>query len=578
MAFETLAERFEKSSQQIYTRFAAKQTPESKPYISIIPDSAQSRNRIKEDTRSVPVVSTLRDQNRVSKFLRSSDGLLFISKQALLQTGNTFVNTKLFNPLSTQLSAIPFLHPRRHIVQNTLRVSVPGLLQNTTVNTISNKFDIVGSLQTNIAERGLLKTIGSVAKSYLATQLKNAANAVLPIPQNYLQSRPEYNTFNYNIPGGTGPILFDPQPLDQRGIARLSISANIKAAVATKVRSAVTNFAKTRLNLSLPKALRGIVPVITDEPIDQDIIKNFEGAAAKFRQNFYDKNRNITRLKSRYFGESSNGVSEAADSVNRVFAKPSRQDSSQKYRDSYNVTSSVTTLDENTINYGNVIKEQEPNSDIIKFIFREADDSNPVYFRALLSSIKESIKTEFNEQRYVGRTERFVTYGGAKRSVNLGFNVVAFSKDEIDGVWTKINYLSGLAFPKDVQNGFMVPPLFKITIGGIYENQPCYIETLDYDFLDESITFDIDKEVPFAVNVTMQLSLFEKRSKFYDSPFYKITENITGEQYLASAQERADLRFQQLERFNTSRFNQSLRQQASRPVTTVRLPENFGNG
>ncbi len=76
----------------------------------------------------------------------------------------------------------------------------------------------------------------------------------------------------------------------------------------------------------------------------------------------------------------------------------------------------------------------------------------------------------------------------------------------------------------------MVPPLFKITIGSIYDNQPCYIESLDYDFLDETITFDINKEVPFAVNVNMQLSILEKRSKFFDSPFYKITEQIAKEQ------------------------------------------------
>jgi len=69
--------------------------------------------------------------------------------------------------------------------------------------------------------------------------------------------------------------------------------------------------------------------------------------------------------------------------------------------------------------------------------------------------------------------------------------------------------------------------LFTITVGEIYDVQPCYIESLDYDFLDDSITFDIDREVPFAINVTMQLSILEKRSKFHDSPFYKITEDAS---------------------------------------------------
>ena len=76
----------------------------------------------------------------------------------------------------------------------------------------------------------------------------------------------------------------------------------------------------------------------------------------------------------------------------------------------------------------------------------------------------------------------------------------------------------------------MVPPLFKITVGGLYDAQPCYLENLDYDFLDEAITFDVDRQVPHSVVVNMQLSILEKRSKFYDSPFYKIAEDMVKEQ------------------------------------------------
>jgi hypothetical protein len=212
----------------------------------------------------------------------------------------------------------------------------------------------------------------------------------------------------------------------------------------------------------------------------------------------------------------------------------------------------------NVIDYSTVDKTDAP-KDIIKFAFRHTDTSGYtvvpteaatgrvstatpgqlpavtafagrsaplIRFRAFLKSMRENIKPEFNEQRYVGRTERFVTYGGVKRTVDLQFNIVAFSEDEADGMWTKVNYLSGLAFPKGVQNGFMVPPLFTVSVGGFYDNQPCYIETLDYTFVEEGTTFDIDKEVPFLITTTMRLSILEKRSKFYNSPFYKITENI----------------------------------------------------
>jgi hypothetical protein len=44
--------------------------------------------------------------------------------------------------------------------------------------------------------------------------------------------------------------------------------------------------------------------------------------------------------------------------------------------------------------------------------------------------------------------------------------------------------------------------------------------------LDESITFDIDKEVSQTIAVSMTITLLEKRSAFYNSPFYGISQKI----------------------------------------------------
>lgn len=523
MAFTTLAERFEQSSQDIYKRFAAKAEPNDQPYVSIIPDTNDSRSRIKDDNRAVPVVSVTRDTARVSKFLRSSNGLLFIAKQTLLQTGNTFVDTKIYNPASPLLNTVPFLHIRRNIPTKALTTNASGLLQNTTVNDVTSKFVITGQLQAfSSGRRGLIPTIGSIAKTYLATQLKNAVNTIVPLPQNYSESRPEYKTFNYinNTFGNTGPVVFSPQPLNQRNSVRLSLTATTTANLQNMAVRKLTNFIQ-----SIPQKFPGLIRPPIEKLNPPKDIPTFVQAATEFRNKQLINTKN--RLNSKYFAEQqlydkgpATSVVENTDSV--------INGTSPSIKDSYNLTRKVITNDENVINYNNIIREQ--NKDIIRFIFKDASGENPVHFRALLSSIKESIKTQFNEQQYVGRTERFVTYGGVKRSVNLTFNIAAFSRGELDGVWTKINYLSGLTFPSGVKNGFMVPPLFKITIGNIYDNQPCYIESLDYDFLDETITFDINKEVPFAINVNMQLSVLEKRSKFFDSPFYKITEEIAKEQ------------------------------------------------
>ena len=522
MAFTTLADRFAQSSQEIYGKFATRQTPDGQPYISILPDTADSRSRIKSDSQSVPVVSTQRDVTRVSRFLKSSDGLLFIAKQTLLQTGNTFVNTKLFNPASVLLNTVPFVHARRHIVTSAIVPNPSGLLQNSTVSDTAGRIKIITTGGPTLPSLSL--------RSFVSTQLKKAANTIIPFPQNYLASRPEYRTFGYTggalTPKSSGPVIVDPQPLSSRGLPRLSTTATVKSIVQKKVTTTLTGLAT-----SVIRKLGGRiqVPAALKEP---EKIPDFVRAAEQFRDNQLKRTKD--RFNSKFFAEKQFYQQNIASSVIETSGiNPVINGSAGSVLDPLNIgldgSADAGTEQGKTdrIGYGGInTKHEGKGVDIIRFVFTDSNDNN-VQFRAFISQLKESTKTEFNEQRYVGRTERFVTYGGAKRSVSMNFNIAAFSQKELINAWTKVNFLTGLAFPADVsESGFMVPPLFKITVGGIYDNQPCYIETLDFDFIDENITFDVDREVSQTINVTMTISLLEKRSKFYNSPFYKITEDL----------------------------------------------------
>lgn len=560
----TLKDLFEEKSQDIYKKFSAREEPSSQPYISILPDSNDSRSRIKDDSRALPVVSTIRDTQRVSKFLRSSDGLLFLGKQALLQTGNTFENTKVINPLEFVGNTIPFLHIRRHL--NVLD-RTPGLLQIGTVTSISSKFTLTGTLNEGIRTRNLGKTVRSLAGAYISSrvgaltaQLKSTIN-VGQINTQGDTSRPEFSVFKQ---GGiyNGPTLFPPQPISQRGLPRLNITSTLAALTKTAAKIAVRNTAvKLVQKVSFGKLFKNKVSLpLIQELAEQNPTFSFSEEALKFKINFFAKNdaaaktfnfsdgrtqgtsssnkifgRDASaRLNNKFFTERKLSDSDAATDPTRV----SINKGDTQLQDPYNILKQgpngvqlgavYGSSNSGSLNYYGITGAQET-TDIVKFIFSNLEGET-VQFRALISSIKENIKPEFTEQRYVGRTERFVTYGGVKRSVALNFNVVAFSAEEQYGMWQRVNYLSGLAFPKNVVNGFMVPPLFKITVGGLYDNQPCYLENLDFDFLDESITFDVDREVPHSVAVTMQLSILEKRSKFYDSPFYKIVEDMVKEQ------------------------------------------------
>lgn len=570
MAFTTLEQRFNEKSSEIYKGLSARLTTEGQPYVNILPDSNDSRSRIKDDTRALPFVSTQRDFNRISQFLKSSDGVMFIAKQTLLQTGNVFEDTKLFSATSILKNTVPFVHAQRHnmIISGILTSRTAGLLQNGTVTDISSKFKVNQIINDATAQKKLFPALKSLGATYVATTIKRAASQLAPqTSPNSINtpsdtSRPEFLIFvGANI---YSPIkLAQPSILD-RSKPRLSIEATIKSTVVSTIRDkARSALIKGTLNLlgntKVGKALQKSIPLdsLVPKELGEDYkVKSFRDEAIRFKNNFVAKNNNAAkkynisdgrvdssnsissanteqkRLNSKFFSERKIGA-ESTDPSNTAYASGLTQ-----LNDTYNILKEAPsgtniaavfgTDTENKVNYYGITGQQKE-SDIIKFMFSNID-GEIVQFRALISSVKESIKTEFNEQRYVGRTERFVTYGGAKRGVSLNFNIVAFSLDEQYGMWQRVNYLSGLAFPKSIENGFMVPPLFKVTIGGLYENQPCYLDSLDFDFLDETITYDVDREVPHSVNVSMQLSILEKRSKFYDSPFYKIVEDIAKEE------------------------------------------------
>jgi hypothetical protein len=522
MAFTTLEDRYNQVSQQIYNRFS----PSSDQPVVIKPNTNGifgSKSRIKNDTRLLPLVSTARDVSRITRFLASTDGVSFLGKQTLLQTGNTFAETRLYNPLETLINTDPFLGrgTARHSVG--FPVDVSG--SKTPTRTLR------GALQQETLDSFASSTGNSNLASRIGSQLRNIGSSILtagkasPNPTTYFGDspkefyvRPEDIKLAYRItpPGRTTPESTQPS----KGVnARL--------------------FSVDALSIRGDKRQPGQSPIVSDGTNEYNLNTQFEKYKKTLSTSGSATFRDLeTRLQSNGYFDGSFVNLQGPFTEN-----PNDATTFKKIlRDPLNrfISSSTTPAIYGKISgdptQQNVIQDNPylnptvgGKSDIIKFSFTtNLKDAEPVHFRAFLSSLKQNVKPEFNEQRYVGRTERFVTYGGVRRTVALQFNIAAFSQTEIDQAWARVNYLTGLAFPLGFsQSGFIIPPLFKLTVGGIYDNQPCYIDNLDFDFLDESITFDIDKEVSQVINVNMSLVLLEKRSMLYDSPFYKILEPAT---------------------------------------------------
>jgi hypothetical protein len=541
MTFSTLENKFNAVATQIYNKFSSS----DQQLVTVKPDTPASRSRIKDDSRLLPIVSTVRDTVLLTKFLSTSRGQLFIAKQLLLQTGNTFAEARLYNPASPLIAAIPGIPriPRQlglgggggnlgTSLTNPNLDTYRGALQNETVGKLSGN-----SLLTRIF------TQNPVSSVFKALFVKPKQTKYFNDSTKEYYVRPEDSQF-YTTPitlkwsrnGDSAGYLdtaaydilgsrqFEVQPLSQRGTTKQNTTFK-------------TNFVKEFIKFGTTKPPRSTPASKTFKELENTSNTNgyFSGKLLNVQDFTSDIDNAIIA------GQTVQGTNvkypTIIDPYNGILATPG-QAQAQAIDQNGNLgrantvgTPSITSLYKDIMGdpkVGSSVYSTDDKSDIIKFIFRRiAPTADAVHFRAFLSSLKENVKPEFTEQRYLGRTERFVTYGGVKRTITLAFNIVAFSEQERDQVWKRINFLTGLAYPTDVSStGFMVPPLFNITVGGVYDDHPCYIDSLNYTFLDENITFDIDAEVPTVVDVDMSIVLLEKRSRYYDSPFYKIVEDL----------------------------------------------------
>jgi len=109
-----------------------------------------------------------------------------------------------------------------------------------------------------------------------------------------------------------------------------------------------------------------------------------------------------------------------------------------------------------------------------------------IHFRAYLTGLSDSYGADWNEIKYMGRGEKFYSYGGFSRDLGFSLQVPIMSKDEQSAVYSKLNYLASLMAPDYTQGGFMRGNLVKITIGDYITDLPGIIRGINYDFPDEA--------------------------------------------------------------------------------------------
>lgn len=137
--------------------------------------------------------------------------------------------------------------------------------------------------------------------------------------------------------------------------------------------------------------------------------------------------------------------------------------------------------------------------DLAKLYFEviTPDGSTFLHFRAFIDSIDDSYNADWQGFNYVGRGEKFYTYGGFERDINISFKIAAATRAEMKPLYRKMVYLASSTAPTYGGQGFMRGTLARITVGSYFSQLPGVITSVKYSLIQD-MPWEISMQNPEA--------------------------------------------------------------------------------
>ena len=487
--------------------------PTNNPYITVPADATNASNRtlveikpygkgvvdtntMKQDSRQVPIVSGPRDEKRIGGFLKTTPGILFLAMQQTLQGGNTFKQTRRYDPTSALTATAKYTlasltNPLERIdrILNVNTDNAGRLQQETVIDTqklalsrYTGGGQVRGSNRTSLLGR----TITTAASRFVQDVLNKTNVNVFGKKINLGQLGRTISTYAQTLNSIARSIGIDNATLKENQTAYDKlINENLWPLVNDKPINATRNFFNEK-DAYIKKAQENLKKITTKQGklYINTFTAPYPGEVGNYRSSatYTDDVKGINNV-----GES-NGITSAK------YVK----DPMNYFDDGKMIITNPSDLDGK---YANI--------DFIKFkIVVPTVFDGGISFRAFIKDIKHNGKGDFEEQRYIGRPERFIVYKGMNRSMTFTMYLVAFGQDELTGMWTRANMLNKLVYPINSVAGYMVPPIIKMTIGNILNDQPGYITDINMNLAD--FPWDIDGEVTNVVELSITYNILEK--------------------------------------------------------------------
>lgn len=507
MSLKNLATLYDEKVAQLY-RYDKNDFNSGEPFYQNKLKPGPMDSSIKYESQSLPITSTVRDVKRMTNFMFSDKGIRFLAMQQLLQTGNYFKHTTLINPAFVLANAVPFIHLQRHL-GGSLGIASEGTMES-----------IRGRLQ---------KTTGEAAKQRAKQSMNtNGAGKARAI-------RESDTGFIDGLIGGVKGIIssakanLDPkstvyQVNDRPDIDHFDSLQTQNAFDGPEIILQASVIASAiGLNTPIPK-LKSIIPGKESAPA------NILDAAKKMVSMQYDaKSGPLASVRS---------YKDYQDIVRQTYATKTNPMTKQKaitYFNDQKMSSVETdgllprkiTGTEYTTDQLNKLYKFTGTKDFIDVFVGVPSKSKNVQFRAFIKDIRHGVKPEYSTSKYIGRTEKYVTYSGTSRTMTFVLTLAAFSQEEMDAMYGRLNYLTGLTYPLGLATSsgksseplvapqLLQPPMISLTIGKILVKQPGYFTNLDIQYGE---SYDLDKQLPMLATVSVSYAILEKETMFYTNP------------------------------------------------------------
>lgn len=140
--------------------------------------------------------------------------------------------------------------------------------------------------------------------------------------------------------------------------------------------------------------------------------------------------------------------------------------------------------------------------DLVALYFYDVVNKKYIPFRAAIKGLGEVSNASWEEIPFIGRADRVYSYGGFSRTLSFNLKIVISSIAELLPTWQRINYIVTSTKPSNytqseyanVTDRFMVPPMFMLTLGDIYREQPILMQAVTVTIPDDAAweTVNID--------------------------------------------------------------------------------------